>query len=57
VSVTTVRPDGSQQVIALADRGGYQESKEEIPEPHAFKAIVRMPGGEHEVEIEEPTPA
>jgi hypothetical protein len=28
-------------------------SKEDIPEPHAFKAIVRMPGGEHEVEFEE----
>jgi cation diffusion facilitator family transporter len=53
VSVTTVRPDGTQQVFAFADRGGYLESKEDIPEPHAFKAIVRMPDGEHEVEFEE----
>jgi cation diffusion facilitator family transporter len=53
VSVATVRPDGTQQVFALADRGGYLESKQDIPEPHAFKAIVRMPGGEHEVEFEE----
>ncbi|SDH68671.1 CDF family Co(II)/Ni(II) efflux transporter DmeF [Paraburkholderia phenazinium] len=53
VSVTTVRPDGTQQVFALADRGGYLESMEDIPEPHAFKAIVRMPDGEHEVEFEE----
>ncbi|MFL9914775.1 CDF family Co(II)/Ni(II) efflux transporter DmeF [Paraburkholderia fungorum] len=53
VSVTTVRPDGTQQVFALADRGGYLESTEDIPEPHAFKAIVRMPEGEHEVEFEE----
>jgi cation diffusion facilitator family transporter len=53
VSVTTLRPDGTQQVFALADRGGYLESKEDIPEPHAFKAIVRMPDGEHEVEFEE----
>ena len=53
VSVTTVRPDGTQQVFALVDRGGYLESKEDIPEPHAFKAIVRMPDGEHEVEFEE----
>jgi cation diffusion facilitator family transporter len=52
-SVTTVRPDGTQQVFALADRGGYLESKEGIPEPHAFKAIVRMPDGEHGVEFEE----
>jgi cation diffusion facilitator family transporter len=53
VSVTTVRPDGTQQVFALADRGGYLESKEYIPEPHAFKVIVRMPDGEHEAEFEE----
>ncbi|MFM0327911.1 CDF family Co(II)/Ni(II) efflux transporter DmeF [Caballeronia glebae] len=53
VSVTTVRPDGEQQVFALADRGGYLESKEDIAEPHAFKVIVRMPDGEHEVEFEE----
>ncbi|MDR5746783.1 CDF family Co(II)/Ni(II) efflux transporter DmeF [Caballeronia sp. LZ029] len=53
VSVTTVRPDGTQQVFALADRGGYLESKEDIPEPHAFKAIVRTPDGEYGVEFEE----
>jgi cation diffusion facilitator family transporter len=53
VSVTTVRPDGTQQVFTLAKRDGYLESKEDIPEPHAFKAIVRMPDGEHEVEFEE----
>jgi cation diffusion facilitator family transporter len=53
VSVMTVRPDGTQQVFAMADRGGYLESKNDIPEPHAFKAIVRMPEGEHEVEFEE----
>ncbi|WP_207003366.1 CDF family Co(II)/Ni(II) efflux transporter DmeF [Trinickia mobilis] len=53
VSVTTVRPDGTQQVFALVDRGGYLESKDEIPEPHAFKAIVRVRDGEHEVEFEE----
>lgn len=53
VSVTTVRPDGTQQVFALADRGGYLESKDDIPEPHAFKAVVQLPDGEHEVEFEE----
>ncbi|MFM0758187.1 CDF family Co(II)/Ni(II) efflux transporter DmeF [Paraburkholderia strydomiana] len=53
LSVTTVRPGGTQQVFALADRGGYLESKEDIPEPHTFKAIVRMPDGEHEVEFVE----
>src|SRR5258708_3094935 len=53
VSVTTVRPDGTQQVFTFADRGGYLESNGDIPEPHAFKAIVQMAEGEHEVEFEE----
>ena len=53
VSVTTMRPDGTQQVFAFADRGGYLESKNYVSEPHAFKAVVRMPDGEHEVEFEE----
>ncbi|REG48739.1 cation diffusion facilitator family transporter [Paraburkholderia sp. BL6669N2] len=53
VSVTTVQPDGTQQVFALADRGDYLESKEDIPEPHSFTAIVRMPDGEFGVEFEE----
>ena len=53
VSVTTVRPDGTQQAFSFANRGGYLESKEDIPEPHAFKSIVRMPDGEHEVVFEE----
>lgn len=53
MSVTTIRPDGTRQVFALADRGGYLESKEEIPEPHAFKAVVRIADGQHEVEFEE----
>ncbi|MBB5443115.1 MULTISPECIES: CDF family Co(II)/Ni(II) efflux transporter DmeF [unclassified Paraburkholderia] len=53
ISVTTIRPDGTRQPFAFADRGGYLESKEDIPEPHAFKAIVRLSDGEHEVEFEE----
>jgi cation diffusion facilitator family transporter len=53
VSVTTVRPDGARQSFTFVDRGGYFESKEEIPEPHEFKAIVRLPDGDHELEFEE----
>jgi cation diffusion facilitator family transporter len=53
VSVTTIRPDGSEQVFDFADRGGYLESKEQIPEPHEFKVIARMPDGEHAFEFEE----
>ncbi len=53
VFVTTIRPDGARQVFELADRGAYLESKQDIPEPHAFKAIVQLPDGEHEIEFEE----
>ncbi|CAJ3198549.1 CDF family Co(II)/Ni(II) efflux transporter DmeF [Burkholderia pseudomallei] len=53
VSVTTIRPDGTRQTFAFADRGGYLESKEDIPEPHAFEAVVRLPDGEHRLAFEE----
>jgi cation diffusion facilitator family transporter len=44
-SIETVRPDGVRQVFAFAARGGYLESLEEIPEPHAFTARVSLDGG------------
>lgn len=53
VSVTTIRPDGMRQRFTFADRGGYLESKDDIPEPHAFKAVVHLPDGEYQVEFEE----
>lgn len=53
VSVTTIRADGTRQTFAFADRGGYLESKEDIPERHAFGAVVRLSDGEHHVEFEE----
>jgi cation diffusion facilitator family transporter len=40
--IETVRPDGARQAFAMADRGGYLESLDEIPEPHAFVAEVRL---------------
>ena len=39
-SVETVRPDGTRQLFAMTDQGGYLESIEEISEPHAFTAHV-----------------
>ncbi|SAL70494.1 cation diffusion facilitator family transporter [Caballeronia udeis] len=36
------------------DHDCYLESKRDIPEPHAFKAVGRLPHGEHEMEFEEP---
>jgi cation diffusion facilitator family transporter len=41
-SIETVRPDGAHQLFAMADRGLYLESLDEIPEPHAFAAHVRL---------------
>ncbi len=42
----TLRPDGRRQRFTLVDRGGYLESDEQIPEPHAFTAIVSIDGAE-----------
>jgi cation diffusion facilitator family transporter len=52
-SVETVRPDGARQVFAFADRGGFLESINEIPEPHEFKANVTINGETHPVAFEE----
>jgi Co/Zn/Cd efflux system component len=49
VSVETVRPDGARQLFAMADRGGFLESIEQIPEPHAFTANVRIGSQHHAV--------
>jgi cation diffusion facilitator family transporter len=48
LGLETLRPDGQRQVFSFEDRGDYWESIEEIPEPHAFKALVRLADGEHE---------
>jgi cation diffusion facilitator family transporter len=41
-SVETVRPDGTRQLFVMQDKGDYLESIDEIPEPHAFTAMVRI---------------
>jgi cation diffusion facilitator family transporter len=45
VTVETVRPEGTRQVFTFADRGGHLESIDEIPEPHAFDAHIRLDHG------------
>ncbi len=52
-SIETVRPDGTTQQFTFADRGNYLESIEEIPEPHAFTAHVRLDDQDHTVVFEE----
>jgi cation diffusion facilitator family transporter len=53
VSVATVRSDGTRQMFAFADRGGFLESVDEIPEPHAFRADVTVDGHKVPVAFEE----
>jgi cation diffusion facilitator family transporter len=52
-TIETVRPDGTRQVFALASRGGYLESIDEIPEPHEFQANVTISGTRYSVAFEE----
>ena len=41
-TIETVRSDGARQQFTMKDQGGYLESVEEISEPHAFVAHVRL---------------
>jgi cation diffusion facilitator family transporter len=52
-SVETVRPDGTRRLFAFEDRGDYLQSIEEIPEPHAFRANVKVGRQTYSVEFEE----
>jgi len=52
-SIETIRPDGARQLFTMRERGGYLESVEEIPEPHAFTADVRMGQRDYPVVFEE----
>jgi cation diffusion facilitator family transporter len=48
-SIETIRPDGARQLFTFVDRGTYLESVEEIPEPHAFTAHIRLGDESHAV--------
>jgi cation diffusion facilitator family transporter len=39
-SIETVRPDGGRQLFSFEAREGYLESRQEIPEPHDFRATI-----------------
>ena len=52
-SLETVRPDGIRQLFMMKDQGGYLESVDEIPEPHAFTAHVRVGQQDYPVVFEE----
>ena len=55
VGIETVRPDGARQSFAMAARGGYLESIDEIPEPHAFTVRISLNRGVevHTVDFQE----
>ena len=42
LTIETIRPDGSRQLFTFADKGGYLESRDEIPEPHEFVARIAL---------------
>lgn len=52
-SIETVRFGGARQSFAFADRGGFLESIDEIPEPHQFTANVTINGYTRAVAFEE----
>jgi nickel/cobalt exporter len=47
VTIETVRPDDTRQTFDFQAGSEYLESTIEIPEPHAFKAIVHVSHGSH----------
>jgi cation diffusion facilitator family transporter len=53
VSLTTERPDGARQTFAFAERDGFLESLDEIPEPHEFAAHLRIGDDAHRIVFEE----
>jgi cation diffusion facilitator family transporter len=52
-SIETVRFDGTRQLFAMQDKGGFLESRDEIAEPHAFTATVRIGDQNYPVVFEE----
>jgi cation diffusion facilitator family transporter len=52
-AIETQRPDGARQRFTLVDRGGFLESLEAIPEPHAFTANVICDGEEAQAHFAE----
>jgi cation diffusion facilitator family transporter len=53
ITIETTRLDGASQRFTFVDRGDYLESSEEIPEPHEFRAAIRLKEGDHSQEFEE----
>ena len=52
-TIETIRAQGARQSFELVDRGDYLESVQEIPEPHAFTARLRVGQADHSIVFEE----
>ncbi len=51
IAIETVQPSGVWLRFTMADRDGYMESVEEIPEPHAFTAYLKIDGETYAVDF------
>jgi nickel/cobalt exporter len=47
VFIETIRPGGVKQTFELKPSGPFLESTQDIPEPHAFEAVLSMGHGDH----------
>jgi nickel/cobalt transporter (NicO) family protein len=47
VTIETQRPGGERQAFVLANKSGYLESVDEIPEPHEFTVRLSIAHGDH----------
>ncbi|MBV8634994.1 MAG: nickel/cobalt efflux transporter RcnA [Burkholderiaceae bacterium] len=47
IAITLERPDGATEHYTFAQREGYAESVQEIPEPHEFTARLHLGHGNH----------
>ncbi|WP_321794724.1 nickel/cobalt efflux protein RcnA [Caballeronia sp. J97] len=52
VTFETTRSDGTIQGFSFAQRDGYLESVQQIPEPHEFKARLQIAHGHHSHDYE-----
>jgi cation diffusion facilitator family transporter len=53
ITLITERADGKQQVFSFKQKSGYLESTRQVPEPHAFKLVIRLPQGNYTTEFSE----
>jgi ABC-type nickel/cobalt efflux system permease component RcnA len=54
VTIETVRPEGARQTFTFCSGDGFLQSTTDIPEPHEFRANVRVAHGSHVHEHEVP---